>query len=171
MPDGNGRLTSGQGRHTGIDGWLASAQKLERDEPVLVARAADDLRTASEEDHKRGAPRGRAYVRNLQELAVGCPALGIAVARELGLEHIVEDLLNGISVEGVPGIGSDGAPMSPTSRHRTRRRGAWLLATSALVLLVEAIVADDLVSMILYVWTAVGLGLFFVGGYLVILKE
>ncbi len=61
--------------------------------------------------------------------------------------------------------------MSPTARHRTRRRGAGILVVSALVLLVEAIVADGLASILLYVWTAVGLGLFFVGGYLVMLKE
>ena len=155
----------------GINDWFASAQKLEVDEPVFVARAADDLRAAAEEDHRRGAPRGKAYVRNLQELAVGRPALGIAVANRLGLEHIIEDLLNGISVEGIPGIGPDGVPMSPTSRHRARRLGAWTLALSALVLLVEAIIADGLASMVLYAWTAVGLGLFFVGGYLVMIKE
>jgi hypothetical protein len=32
-------------------------------------------------------------------------------------------------------------------------------------------VADGLASVLLYIWTAVGLGLFFVGGYLVMLRE
>jgi hypothetical protein len=61
--------------------------------------------------------------------------------------------------------------MPPTSRHRARRRGAWLLATAGLVLLVEAIVAGGLASVFLYAWTAVGLGLFFAGGYLVMLRD
>lgn len=164
-------MTDDQGRHTRITEWTASAHRLEKDDPALVASAADDLRASADEDHSRGTPRGKAYIRRLQELTVDHPELGIAVATELGLEHIVEELLSGISVEGVPGIGPDGRPLAPTSRHRTRRRGGWLLALSALVLLLEAIVAGSVGSILLYVWTAVGLGLFFVGGYLVMLKE
>ncbi len=164
-------MTNGQGSHSRITEWTASAQRLEKDDPGRVTRAVCDLRACADEDHRRGAPRGKAYIRRLQELTVDHPELGIAVSRELGLEHIVEDLLSGMTVEGVPGIGSDGRPLSPTSRHRTRRRGGWLLALSALVLLLEAIVAGDVGSILLYVWTAVGLGLFFVGGYLVMLKE
>jgi hypothetical protein len=45
-----------------------------------------------------------------------------------------------------------------------------MLAASGLVLLIEAIVADGIGSILLYVWTAVGLALFFVGGYLVIYR-
>ena len=164
-------MTNDQGGHTRISEWTASAQRLEKDDPARVTGAVDDLRASADEDHTHGTPRGKAYIRRLQELTVDHPELGIAVARELGLEHIVEDLLNGISVEGVPGIGPDGRPLSPTSRHRTRRRGGWLLVLSALVLLLEAIVAGGVGSILLYVWTAVGLGLFFVGGYLVMLKE
>jgi hypothetical protein len=164
-------LTDDLGRQSRITEWADSAHRLETDDPALVTSAADHLRTGADEDHTRGAPRGKAYIRRLQELTVDHPELGIAVARRLGLEHIVEDLLGGISVEGVPGIGPDGRPLSPTSRHRTRRRGGWLLALSALVLLLEAIVAGGVGSILLYVWTAVGLGLFFVGGYLVMLKE
>jgi type IV secretory pathway TrbD component len=89
----------------------------------------------------------------------------------LHLEHIVEDLLAGMTVEGVPGIGADGAELAPTRRHRARRRGALLLGASGLVLLAEAVVAGGLAAGLLYAWTAVGLGLFFVGGYLVMLRE
>ena len=164
-------LIDDEGRQARITEWTASAHRLETDDPTLVSGAAADLRAAADDDHTRGAPRGKAYIRRLQELTVDHPELGIAVARQLGLEHIVEDLLDGVSVEGVPGIGPDGRPLSPTSRHRTRRRGGWLLALSALALLLEAILAGSVASVLLYIWTAVGLGLFFVGGYLVMLKE
>ncbi len=164
-------MTGDEGPPTRISQWTASAQRLEMDDPERVTRVADEIRSAADQDHARGAPRGKAYIRRLQALSVDHPELGIAVARKLGLEHIVEDLLNGISVEGVPGIGPDGRPLSPSARHRTRRRGGWLLALSALVLLAEAVVAGSVASVWLYAWTAAGLGLFFVGGYLVMLKE
>ena len=48
---------------------------------------------AADDDHAAGVPRGKAYVRRLQESLVEQPELGIAVARSLGLEHIAEDLL------------------------------------------------------------------------------
>ncbi len=150
-----------------MEAW---ARLLAHDEPELVLRAADQLRASAEDDHLGGTPRGKAYVLRLQKLIVERPALGVAVARSLGLEHIAQDLLEGRSVDGVPGIGPDGSVMV-TGRHRTRRRGKVLLAVSALVLLVEAVTADALPSALLYVWTAVGLGLFFVGGYLVMLRE
>ncbi len=164
-------MTNDQGSHSSITEWTASAQQLEKDDPARVTGAVDDLRASADEDHRRGAPRSKAYITRLQELTVDHPELGIAVSRKLGLEHIVEDLLSGMTVEGVPGIGPDGRPLSATSRHRTRRRGGCLLALSALVLLLEAIVAGGVGSILLYVWTAVGLGLFFVGSYLVMLKE
>jgi hypothetical protein len=154
-----------------VEDKFVSAQKLEQAEPELIGSAAEELRVAAEADHKSGVPRGKAYVRRIQELAIRRPELGIAVSRVLGLEHIVEELLSGISVEGVPGIGPDGSALPPTHRHRTRRRGAFILGISAIVLLVEAITADGLASIVLYAWTAVGLGLFFVGGYLVMLRE
>ena len=59
----------------------------------------------------------------------------------------------------------------PNRRHQTRRRGKYILAVSAILLLVEAVVADGLASVLVYIWTAVALGLFFVGGYLVMLRE
>lgn len=150
---------------------FAAAQRLEQDEPELVRRVADELRVAADEDHRRGAPRGKAYVRRLQELAIDHPELAIAVGRALGLEHIVTDLLDGVSVEGVAGIGSDGAAQRPTRRHQARRRGIVIIALSALILLVEAVTADALSSPVLYVSTAIGLSLFFVGCYLVTLRE
>jgi len=52
-----------------------------------------------------------------------------------------------------------------------RTRGAWMVAISAVVLLVEAVIADGIPSVLLYVWTAVGLVLFMVGGYFILLKE
>ncbi len=154
-----------------VEDQFALATELERDEPELVARATDEFRADAEHDHLGGVPRGKAYVRRLQELTVERPDLGIAVARALGLEHIVEELMEGTTVEGVPGIGPDGRALMPNRRHQTRRRGKYILAVSALLLLIEAVVADGLASILLYIWTAVALGLFFVGGYLVMLRE
>ena len=48
---------------------------------------------------------------------------------------------------------------------------ACILAASGLVLLAEAVAAGGVAAGLLYAWTAVGLGLFFVGGYLVMLRE
>ncbi len=147
-----------------------AATQLERDDPALVADAAERLRDGAEDDHRTGSPRGRAMVRRLRGLLADRPDLGLAVARQLGLEHIALDLLGGHSVDGVSGLALDGT-LLPTSRdHRSKRRGAWILAASGLVLLVEAIVAGGVGSILLYVWTAVGLALFFVGGYLVIYR-
>ncbi len=148
-----------------------SAERLERDDPALVARTAAELRAAAEGDHRGGAPRGRAYVRRIQELTVERPDLGIAVARALGLEHIVEELLDGVSVDGVPGIGPDGMALPATRQHRTRRRGAVILGISAAVLLVEAVTADSVPSVVLYLWTAVGLVLFGIGGVFVLVRD
>jgi len=150
---------------------FAEATQLEHDDAELVARVADQLRAGAAADLVGGVPRGRANVRRLQAMTIERPALGIAVARALHLEHIVEDLLAGMTVEGVPGISADGAELAPTGRHRARRRGALMLGASGLVLLAEAVAAGGLAAGLLYAWTAVGLGLFFVGGYLVMLRE
>jgi hypothetical protein len=154
-----------------VEAVWAAARQLESDDPGLVARTATELRARADQDHAAGAPRGKAYVRRLQASVVERPELGVAVARSLGLEHIAEDLLYGTTVEGVAGIGPDGAALPQTRRQRTRRRGKLILAVSALLLLIEAVIADGLPSILLYLWTAVGLGLFFVGGYLVMLRE
>jgi hypothetical protein len=148
-----------------------AATRLERDDPNLVADAVDQLQRAAEDDHRAGSPRGRAMVRQLRGVLGDRPDLGLAVARQLDLEHIALDLLGGHSVDGVSGLGPDGTPL-PTSRgHRSKRRGAWMLAASGLILLLEAIVAGGVGSILLYLWTAVGLALFFVGGFLVIYRE
>ena len=41
----------------------------------------------------------------------------------------------------------------------------------ALLLLIEAVIADGIPSPLLYAWTVIALGLFFVGGYCIMLKE
>jgi hypothetical protein len=109
-------------------------------------------------------------VRRLRELLAERPDLGLAVARKLDLEHLALDLLAGGMVDGVSGLAPDGTPLPTSRRHRSKRRGAWLLAASAVVLLFEAIVAGGVGSILLYLWTAVGLALFFVGGWLVIYR-
>ena len=112
-----------------------------------------------------------AYVRRLQELTIEQPALGIAVARALGLEHIVEDLLDGMTVDGVRGIGPDGTALPPTRRAALRRYGRRIFVLSIVVLVVEASVVEGMASWVIYVWTALGLGLFFFGGYLMMIRE
>jgi ribosomal protein L24E len=149
----------------------SDVERLEEEHSDLVAQRASELQAAADGDHRNGAPRGRAYVRRLQELAIDDPDMGIAVGRSLHLEHVVEELLAGISVDGVPGIGPDGHELPPNRRHTARRRGAWMLALSALLLLVEAVIADGIGSILLYIWTVVGLGTFFLGGYLVLLGD
>jgi len=150
---------------------FAAADALERNDPEMVAATAQALATGAEGDVHGRLTRSRAYVRRLQALAVERPELAVAVARVLNLEHIVQELLDGNTVEGVAGIGPEGAVLERTSRHRLRTRGAWMVAISAVVLLVEAVIADGIPSVLLYVWTAVGLVLFMVGGYFILLKE
>jgi hypothetical protein len=159
-----------QRRPTRVEIAFTAATNLALDDPERVATATEQFRERAEEDHRAGTPRGRAYVRRLQALLIENPELGIAVARAVSLEHIAQELLEGTPVEGVPGIGPDGVALTSTGRHRTRRKGALILALSAVVLLIEAVTADALASILLYLWTAVGLGLFFVGGYLVLLQ-
>jgi len=149
----------------------AAADALERDDPELVTETAEALARGAESDVHGRLTRSRAYVRRLQDLAVERPELALAVGRVLNLEHIVEDLLAGSMVEGVAGIGPDGSVLERTARHRLRTRGNWMVAISAVVLLVEAVIADGIPSVLLYVWTAVGLVLFMVGGYFIMLRE
>jgi hypothetical protein len=150
---------------------FVAADALEQDDPALVARTADELKAGAEGDVHGGLTRSRAYVRRLQSLALERPELAIAVGRVLNLDHIVEDLLDGKTVEGVAGLAPDGSALSRTSRHRLRTRGKWMVAISALLLLVEAVIADGIPSPLLYAWTVIALGLFFAGGYCIMLKE
>lgn len=150
-----------------MDDPFAGADAPARDDPALVARAADALCSIAEGDLRGRVPRSKAYVRRLQELTIDRPALGIAVARAINMDHVVETLLDGVSVEGVPGIGPDGAEIAPTPRHRARAAGRWILGSSVLVLLAEAIVAYGMAPAVIYCWTTAGLALFFVGPYLV----
>ncbi len=147
------------------------SRQLEREDPGLVVDAVEQLRSGAEEDHRAGSPRGRAVVRRLRSMLGDQPELGLAVARQLGLEHIALDLLDGKPVDGLSGLAPDGTPLPTSRRHRSRRRGAWILAASGLILLLEAIVAGGISSILIYLWTVVGLGLFFVGGYLVIYRD
>jgi hypothetical protein len=164
-------MTTGEGRFIGVRVEIAAAEALERDDPELVLRVTNEVRTAAEGDLRAGVPRGVAYIRRLQEVTLRRPELGIAVARALNLSHIVEDLLEGASVEGVPGIGTDGVELSATRRHKIRVFGKSILAFSVVVLLIDAVIGDGVATAVLYAWTAVGLGLFFVGTYLVMLRE
>lgn len=148
-----------------------AAARLERTEPALVAEAVDRLRRGAEDDHRAGSPRGRATVRRLRTVLADRPDLGLAVARRLHLEHIAVDLLDGHTVDGVTGLGPDGTPLATGTGHRSKRRGAWMLAASVLVLLLETIVAGGVSSIVIYLWTVIGLGLFFAGGFLVIYRE
>ena len=109
-------MTADGERALRMDETVSSARRLERDQPELVLLAAEELRSGAEADRLAGTPRGRATVRRIQELAVERPDLGLAVARSLGLEHIAEELLEGRSVEGVPGIGPDGTALGSTPR-------------------------------------------------------
>ena len=48
---------------------------------------------------------------------------------------------------------------------------AVILGISAAVLLVEAVTADSVPSVVLYLWTAVGLVLFGIGGVFVLVRD
>ena len=148
-----------------------AATQLAREDPALVTESVDRVRQGAERDHRAGSPRGRAMVRQLRDLLAGRPDLGLAVARQLDLEHLALDLLAGRTVDGVSGLAPDGTVLPISRRYRSRQRGAWLLVVSALILLLEAILADGVASFLLYLWTAVGLAIFFVGGYLVIDRD
>jgi hypothetical protein len=164
-------VTGNHHQASGVEETRSSARDLVRDRPELVARTAEELRAGAEADRVAGTPRGKAYVRRLQALLVERPELGVAAATELGLDHIAEDLLGGTAVEGIPGIGPDGAALTSTPRDRTRRWGKIILAVSTVLLLVEAVTADSLPSIALYLWTGIGLGLFFVGIYLIMVRD
>ncbi len=146
-----------------IEALEAAATTLELEEPELVATATADCVARAERELRDGTPRGKAYVLGLRDLTVEQPPLGIAVARSLGLEHIVGDLLDGTSVDGVPGIGPDGQVLAPSPSDRRRRRGAVLVLLGGIVLLVGATAADSLSLMWVIVWTVGSFALIFGG--------
>jgi len=146
-----------------VDGLKAAATALEQADPGAVRRAADECRDGAHRDHLDGTPRGKAIVKRLRDLASTDPALGIAVARSLSLEHIVDDLLDGRSVDGVTGLGPDGGILPPSRSDRRRRRGTVLLVLGGLVLLVGATAADSLSLVWVIVWTLGSFTLIFTG--------
>ena len=154
-----------------IEAQFAAAMVLEQEEPDLVALAASECQAGAQRDLQLGTARGKAYVLRLRDLTLERPSLGIAVARRLGLEHIVEDLLNGTSVDGVPGIGADGTACPPSRRDRSRRHGCVLLALGGMVLLIGATTADDLTLFLVVAWTLCSFSLMFAGTWLILRQE
>jgi hypothetical protein len=148
---------------TQVEELKAAATALEHADPELVRRAAADCEAGAQRDHLDGVPRGKAYVRRLRDVTGERPELGIAVGRALGLEHIVEDLLDGRSVDGVTGLGPDGAVLPPSRSDRRRRRGVVLLLLGGVVVLAGATVADSLALPAVITWTAASFVLIFVG--------
>jgi hypothetical protein len=140
-----------------------AATELERDDPELVRRAVADCEQGAQLDHAGGVPRGKAYVQRLRDLTHEEPALGVAVARALSLEHIVEDLLDGKSVDGVTGLSPEGEVLPPSRSDRRRRRGTVLLVLGGVVLLVGATAADSLSLFWVIAWTVVSFALIFTG--------
>jgi hypothetical protein len=147
----------------GVDALFAAATVLEQEDPALVARTATECEAGARQDLIDGMARGKATVLRLRDLTVERPSLGIAVARSLGLEHIVADLLAGRSVDGVTGIGAGGEVLPRSRSDRRRRRGAILLVLGGLVLLAGATVADSLSLGLVIAWTACSFALIFVG--------
>jgi len=146
-----------------IEGFKEAATTLEREDPDLVAGTSARCVAAAERDLLDGSPRGKAYVLQLRDLTAARPPLGIAVARSLGLEHIVEDLLEGTSVDGVTGIGPDGEVLQPSRADRRHRRGVILVLLGGVVLLVGATAADSLSLFWVILWTVTSFVLIFGG--------
>ena len=153
----------GEAPSSRIEAFRAAAAELERADPDLVARVRVECEAGARQDLVDGIPRGRAVVLRLRGLTVERPSLGIAVARSLGLEHIVDDLLAGVSVDGVPGIGADGSILPPSRSDRRRRRGIVLLLIGGGVLLVGATAADSLSLPLVIARTATSFVLIFGG--------
>jgi hypothetical protein len=148
---------------TRIEAFKSAATDLELEDPDLVADTSAECVAAAERDLLDGSPRGRAYVLRLRDLTVERPPLGIAVARTLGLEHIVEDLLEGTSVDGVTGISPGGEVLQPSRSDRRRRRGVVLVLVGGVVLLVGATAADSLSLFWVILWTVTSFILIFGG--------
>jgi hypothetical protein len=136
-----------------IEALMAAATALEHEDPELVVAARTECEAGAQRDLLSGVPRGAAYVLRLRDLAVERPPLGIAVARSLGLEHIMEDLLAGKSVDGVTGISPEGQVLPPSRSDRRRRRGAFFVLVGGVILLVGATTADSLSLTLVIIWT------------------
>ena len=164
-------MTPGDAPPTRLSELSQEAARLQRDDPDLVERTAAACDAGARRDHLAGTARGKAYVLRLRDVTLERPALGIAVGRSLGLEHIVEDLLEGRSVDGVTGIGADGSVLAPSRSDRRRRRGTVLLLLGGLVLLLGATAADSLSLLLVIVWTVVSFALIFTGLWEVLHRE
>ncbi len=146
-----------------IESLKAAATALEQQDPDLVDRARDECQAAAQQDLLNGVPRGAAVVLHLRDLTVERAPLGIAVGRSLGLEHIVDDLLAGKSVDGVTGISAEGHVLPPSRSDKRRRRGAVSLFLGGVVLLVGATFADTLSLALVIIWTFTSFFLIFGG--------
>ena len=164
-------MPDGEPRSPWVEDQFAAALVLAEQDPSLIALTAADCSEGAERDLQRGVTRGKAYVLRLRDLTVDSPPLGIAVGRYLGLEHIVEDLLAGQSVEGVSGIGNGGTVLDRNRNDVRRRRGVVLLVLGGLVLLGGATTADVLTLGLDIVWTVGAFGLLFTGIWLVLHRD
>ena len=102
-------------------------------------------------------------MQRLRDLTHDEPALGIAVARSLGLEHIVEDLLAGKSVDGVTAWARPGRSCRSAGPNGRRRGSGPVLAIGAVVVLLGATAADSLALYAVITWTLASFVLIFVG--------
>jgi hypothetical protein len=146
-------LSTNEASLSRIESLKAEARGLEQEDPELVGRARDECQEGARQDLLKGVPRGAAIVLRLRDLTVEQPALGIAVARSLGLEHILDDLLAGKSVDGVTGLSADGQVLPRSRSDKRRRRGVVSLFLGGVVLLVGATFADTLSLTLVIIWT------------------
>jgi hypothetical protein len=153
----------GRASLTRIEALKDAATTLELEDPDLVVSTRAECVAGAEQDLVGGTPRGRAYVLRLRDLTVERPPLGVAVARSLGLEHIVDDLLEGQSVDGVTGISATGDFLLPSRSDRRRRRGVILAVLGGVVLLAGATAADSLSLFPVILWTVASFVLIFGG--------
>jgi len=156
-------LSTNEASLSRIESLKAAATDLEQEDPELVERARDECRAAAQQDLLNGVPRGAAIVLRLRDLTVDQAPLGIAVARSLGLEHIMDDLLAGRTVDGVTGLSAEGHVLPRSRSDKRRRRGAVSLLLGGVVLLVGATFADTLSLTWVIIWTLSSFFLIFGG--------
>jgi hypothetical protein len=156
-------LSTDEASPSRIESLKADAIALEQADPDLVDRAGAECQAAAQRDLVNGVPRGTAIVLRLRDLTVERPPLGIAVARSLGLEHIMEELLAGKSVDGVTGISAEGDVLPPSPSDKKRRRGTVFILLGGVILLVGATTADSLSLTLVIIWTLSSFFLIFSG--------